>query len=85
MIGGRARRDGGYAHWFNGQGPDLEKSTVTCHHCNSVVFLDATRSVDEQTGWCMNCMKFICPRCTQQGGCTPFEQRMEQYERSRRR
>lgn len=83
MIRGSARRPGGYAHWFNGQGPDLEKDSVTCCHCNRVVFLDPLRPVEEFTAWCMRCMKFTCLACADRE-CVPFEKKLEEIERARR-
>ena len=84
MIGTRSKRVGGFAHWFNGQEPDIEKDTVTCCHCNTVVFIDPLRPVEDFTGWCMHCMKFVCKICEARGECTPMERRLEQMERGRR-
>jgi len=83
IVGGR-KRPGGYAHWFNGDGPNIEKDSVTCCHCNSVVFIDPLKPVEEFTGWCMRCMKFVCLRCDASGECVPFERRLDMMERRAR-
>ena len=85
MISAGRKRIGGYAHWFNGDGPDIEKDTVTCCHCNSVVMIDPLRPVEDFTGWCLNCMKFICHACERLGRCLPFEQMIDAEERADRR
>lgn len=83
MISTRSKRVGGFAHWYNGQAPDIEKDTITCCHCNTVVFIDPLRPVEEFTGWCMNCFKFVCLACAAKGVCVPLERRLEQMERGR--
>lgn len=82
IVGGR-KRPGGYAHWFNGGEPDIERDSVTCCHCNRVVFIEPLKPVEDFTGWCMCCMKFTCtdPRCA---ACTPFERTLDQMERRAR-
>lgn len=84
MITTSGKRPGGYGHWFHGDGPDLEKDSITCCHCNSVVFVDPLKPVEEFTGWCMRCMKFTCRACMQNGECEPFERRLDQMERRAR-
>lgn len=84
MISTRSKRVGGYAHWFNGQGPDMEQDSITCCHCNRVVFIEPFKPVEEFTGWCMSCMKFICLLCAERGECVPFEKRLIQMERAGR-
>ncbi len=74
------RRPGGYAHWFNGQGRDLEQDTFTCKHCNGVVFVAPFEDPAKAGGWCMNCHALIC---VQVGECRPFERQLEQQERRR--
>lgn len=83
MIGTRSKRDGGYAHWFHGEGPDIEASTVTCCHCNRVVFLEPLKPVEDFTGWCMSCFKFVCLACAAKGTCEPLERKLAQMERGR--
>lgn len=85
MYSTKGKRIGGNAHWFNGDGPDLEKDTVTCCHCNSVVMVDPLKPVEDFTGWCMACMKFTCRACERLGRCLPFEQAIDAAERQYRR
>ncbi len=80
-VGGK--RAGGYAHWFNGDGPDIERDTITCCHCGKVVFVPV-RAVEDVTGWCMACMKFICKACEERGECLPLEKQFERIERAAR-
>jgi len=83
MIGTRSKRIGGYGHWTNGAmgSPDIERDTVTCIHCNTVVFIDPLKPVEDFTGWCMRCMKFICLECAAKGDCRPFEKWLDKVER----
>ncbi len=74
------RRPGGYGHWFNGQGRDLERDTFTCKHCNSVVFVEPFQDPAAAGGWCMNCAALICRECAGRE-CRPFERQLEREER----
>lgn len=84
MITGSKKKPGGYALWFNGDGPNIERDSVTCCHCNKVVFIDPLRPIEEFTGWCMACMKFICFQCVERGECAPLERQLEQMEKAHR-
>jgi hypothetical protein len=81
MITAGRRRPGGYGHWFNGNAPDIERDSITCCHCNSVVFVEPLQPAEDVTGWCMRCMRFICLNCAAHGECVPFEKRLDQMER----
>jgi hypothetical protein len=72
------RNPGGYATWT---GPDgmREADTFTCAHCNKIVHVKPLAPADELGGFCRNCMKAVCPACTDKG-CTPFERRLEDWE-----
>lgn len=78
-----AKRAGGWAHWFNGNGPDMECDSITCCHCNRVVFVTVGKPIEAETGWCMRCFKFICKTCEATGVCVPFEERLRQIESRR--
>jgi hypothetical protein len=71
-------REQGYAVW-TGPGGLTEKSTFTCCHCNSIVFLKAKAPAEECGGFCRLCMKPICSKCCDKA-CVPFEKRLEQME-----
>lgn len=60
-----------------------EMDTLTCAHCQTIVFLhkpDGTRTED-QGGFCVKCFKGVCGPCADLGRCTPFEKKIEEYER----
>lgn len=59
-----------------------EYDTVTCGHCNSIVFLKKPGA--DPGGLCRHCMKGVCGRCCAIGKCTPFEKKLEAYERRMR-
>lgn len=83
MISTKSKRVGGWGHWFNGNGPDLEQDTVTCAHCNRVVFITPLKPVEDETGWCMACFKFICLACAAKRECVPLERQLARMERGR--
>lgn len=85
MISTRGKRIGGYAHWTNGDigMPNIERDSITCIHCNQVVIVEPLKPLDEQTGWCMSCMKFICKDCIGKP-CVPLEKWLEKVERATR-
>lgn len=84
MITGSSKKPGGWGHWFNGDGPNIERDSITCVHCNSVVFLEPLKPAEDYTGWCMHCMRFICLRCAATGECAPFERTIERMEKANR-
>lgn len=75
-------------------GRRVARDTITCAHCNTVVFvkpgtaatvyeiydplLQATR--EEPGAFCRVCMAAICVACHVAGRCTPFERRLEAAE-----
>jgi hypothetical protein len=71
------RNPGGYAIW-TGDGPVMERDTITCAHCNTVVFLKRDMS---NAGFCVKCMKHLCGACADTGECLPFEKQLELFER----
>jgi len=56
-----------------------EWDTITCQHCNKMVRL---KTKDDLGGFCRLCMKAICGPCADQGQCTPFEKKLEEYEKA---
>jgi hypothetical protein len=59
-----------------------EYDTITCAHCNSIVFLKKPGA--DAGGFCRQCMKGVCGKCADQGRCTPFERKLDAYERRMR-
>ena len=61
-----------------------ECDTFTCGHCNRVVPVPPRAAPAQLGGTCGNCQALICPRCAQDGRCTPFEERIARYEQQQR-
>jgi hypothetical protein len=57
-----------------------ECDTFTCGHCCVVVFVRPQERPEDVGGLCKQCMKLICPGCTDNGRCTPFEKRLARAE-----
>lgn len=72
-------RPGGYAFTFGPNGVQDELDTFTCAHCNRVVHVKPKCDPDDLGGNCRLCMKMVCPECVD-GGCTPFEKKLELIE-----
>jgi hypothetical protein len=70
-------RSRGYAVTVDPDGKTIEEDTITCGHCNVVVFL---KPREGPPGGCGMCRALLCEKCTNEGGCTPFEKRLEQWE-----
>lgn len=60
--------------------PIRESDSFTCGHCNRVVFVWAGQDPASLGGLCKVCMKLVCPECTDQGVCRPFEKALEAIE-----
>jgi hypothetical protein len=58
-----------------------EFDSMSCAHCNRVVHIKARMRPEDIGGFCRQCMKPICPFCTDKGNCVPFEKRLEQMEK----
>lgn len=58
--------------------PVREWDTITCHHCNVPVFLKGR----DPGGFCRCCMRAVCGACADKGTCTPFEKKLEQFEKA---
>ena len=87
------RRPGGYAQIVDPDQPLLERDTVTCGHCNRIIFVkpgSATtiyllhhrdgRVTEEAGAFCRVCMRPVCLPCHDQGSCTPWEKMLELAE-----
>ena len=75
MIGHR-----GYALTVEPGKSDIEEDTLTCAHCNSVVFLKARQNPADAGGFCRLCYRNVCGPCADLGSCTPFEKKLEEME-----
>ncbi len=74
------RRAQGYAVVTPADGPVQECDTITCAHCNTVVFIKAGQDPSEMGGFCQLCFKHICGPCVDELKCTPFEKKLEVHE-----
>ena len=88
-------RPHGYGVWV-GDGPNIERDTITCGHCNAVVFVkpgtastvyliphatDPTMPWREEPGaGCRMCHTPVCLRCYADGRCLPLEVQLELME-----
>ena len=87
-------RPGGYSLTTDPDRPLAEADTLTCGHCQRVVFIKpgfgptvyriynrTTRQWTEEAGaWCGVCDSPVCLPCHGKGTCTPWEQQMEEQE-----
>jgi hypothetical protein len=75
------RRPGGYLVISDPDAPLKEMDTVTCGHCQRVVLVGAKQDPSQLGGFCRSCFTHVCPRCNATGVCTPFEKKLEEYEK----
>ena len=73
------RRARGYLTIADPERPLIERDTITCAHCNTVVIMKAGKDIG---GFCRMCMRAICGKCADLGVCTPFEKELERQERA---
>ena len=57
-----------------------EFDTMSCGHCGKVVHIAARQRPEDIGGFCCQCMKAICPGCTDTGRCDPLEKKLERAE-----
>lgn len=62
----------------------VERDTFTCSHCQRVVLVTPRCDPADLGGFCRMCMKHLCGPCADEGNCTPFEKKLERYERANR-
>lgn len=61
------------------------QETFTCCHCNRIRKLAVGESLTTAPiDMCMRCMKRVCEQCHAKGTCTPFEKKMERFEKKMR-
>lgn len=83
----------GYATITAPDAPLVERDTITCGHCQAVLFVKPGTastvyltyhvggSVTETMGFCCRvCMRPVCPACGDRGRCLPWERRLERSE-----
>ena len=60
----------------------IEQDSLTCAHCNSIVFVKAgAQPSADEAGFCRACYRHICPQCDGAGlKCDPFEKKLERME-----
>lgn len=73
-------REGGYLIGTTDDGPPIERSTLTCGHCNRIVIVKPKCDPADLGGLCKVCMKLICPQCYGLDRCDPFEKKLERAE-----
>lgn len=79
-------RVGGYATITDPGATTREWDTITCRHCQRVVFVtkDAAGRVTapaDRLDFCRGCMSPICASCGAEGRCEPFEKKLERMEK----
>lgn len=74
-------RPGGYAVWTEPGERERERDTITCAHCNGIVFVEPGK---DPGGFCRLCYRHLCTPCADAGVCTPFEKRLDQAEKRKK-
>lgn len=86
----------GYLLVSDPAGPSLERDSITCGHCQQLVFVKPGHGltvylVQQRDGWreqpgafCRCCMKPVCLACHGVGTCTPWERRLAAMEQRQR-
>lgn len=77
------RNPHGQAEWIGVEGTreNRVRDTITCVHCNGVVFVDPKPGAEPNHGFCLKCMSQICGPCADLNTCVPFEKQLEAIER----
>lgn len=70
----------GYAAIVGPDAPIKECDTITCCHCQRVVFLKPKQDPTEAGGFCRLCFRHTCGPCADRGVCDPFERQLERME-----
>jgi hypothetical protein len=83
MLFTRGKRQLGYAVVTDpAAGSPEEIDSLTCAHCNAVVWMKPFQDGAAMGGHCTCCDKYICLRCIGKG-CRPLQRWLEQQERRR--
>lgn len=88
-------RPQGYAIVLDPDQPTVERDTITCGHCQRIVFVkpgtgatiyliltrESLGTYREVPGaFCRVCMRAVCLSCHRAGHCTPWERMLEESE-----
>lgn len=65
----------GQAFIFNPAGPTEVSETVTCNHCQRVLFIPPGHDATAAGAICHKCHEVICRECGAVGGCDPWVDR----------
>lgn len=57
-----------------------EFDTFSCGHCARIIHVPARARPEDIGGFCRQCMRAICPTCTDTGRCDPLEKKLERAE-----
>lgn len=87
----------GYAQIVDPDRPVWERDTVSCGHCNKLIFVKPGsgltvylithrdgRVTEEAGAFCRLCMKPVCLTCHDHGLCRPFERWLDEQEGTKR-
>lgn len=92
----RNSRPTGFAEILDPEAPPWEHDTVTCKHCQRVIFTvpgtvstqflvysrSRQRWLQVPGAFCVKCMAPVCLPCHAQGRCDPWEKQMERMEKA---
>lgn len=86
-------RPQGYSIVTDPEGPNWERDSITCVHCQRVIFVKPGtgctvyqfpqvdgRVLEEMGAWCSKCHKPVCLQCHEIGNCKPWAKVMEELE-----
>jgi hypothetical protein len=62
----------------------VERDTITCGHCNSIVIVKPGQDPATMGGFCLRCMKHTCNKQACNANCTPFMKKIEKAEQQDR-
>jgi hypothetical protein len=84
MLFTRGKRQLGYGIIIDPGAADEEVDSLTCGHCNMVVWMKPFQDGEAMGGRCTCCDKYICLGCVEKyraEGCITLEQQLERWER----
>lgn len=87
------RNPQGYALILDPAAPLVERDTITCGHCNRIIFIKPGHGIttyllqrpdglwtEEPGAFCRICMRPVCLVCHDHGRCLPLEARLAAAE-----